>query len=105
MIDDPSLHSVKKKTRVDWRSCGRYASSTLNIADTVVMAGGMVTCSDSHTVTSSIRRLRRSGGFTPETYWEGPVYTGEKTERSKPCYTPRIILYTDLKATGLNPEV
>ena len=84
MIDDPSLHSVKKKTRVDWRSCGRYASSTLNIADTVVMAGGMVSCSDSHTVTGSIRRLRRSDGFTPENYWEGPVYTGEKTERSKP---------------------
>ena len=84
MIDD----SGKKKTRVDWRSCGRYASSTLNIADTVVMAGGMVSCSDSHTVTSSIRRLRRSGGFTPEIYWEGPVYTGDTTERTKPCYTP-----------------
>ena len=84
MIDD----SGKKKPIVDFRSCGRYASSTLNIADTVVMAGGMVTCSDSHTVTGSIRRLRRSGGFTPEIYWEGPVYTGEKTERmTKPCYT------------------
>ena len=83
MIDDPSL-SGKKKPRVDWRSCGRHASSTLNIADTVVMAGGMVSCSDSHTVTGSIRRLRRSDGFTPENYWEGPVYTGEKTERSKP---------------------
>ena len=84
MIDD----SGKKKTRVDWRSCGRYASSTLNIADTVVMAGGMVSCSESHSVTGSIRRLRRSGGFTPETYWEGPVYTGDTTERTKPCYTP-----------------
>ena len=82
MIDDPSL-SGKKKPRVDFSSCGRHASSTLNIADTVVMAGGMVSCSDSHTVTSSIR-LRRSDGFTPENYWEGPVYTGEKTERSKP---------------------
>ena len=87
-IDDTSLYSGKKKPRVDFRSCGRYASSTLNIADTVVMVGGMVSCSDSHTVTSSIRRLRISGGFTKKIYWEGPVYTGDKTERSIKLCTP-----------------
>ena len=87
MIDDDSLYrSNKKKTKkVSLKSCGRYAASTLNIAGTVVMAGGMVSCSDSHTVTSSIRRLRISGGFTKKIYWEGPVYTGDTTEWTKHC--------------------
>ena len=73
MIDDDSLYrsNNKKTKKVNFKSCGRYAASTLNIAGTVVMAGGMVSRSGSHTVTTSIRRLRNS---TREIYWEGPAY-------------------------------
>ena len=72
MIDDDSLYRSNKKTKkVNFKKCGRYAASTLNIAGTVVMAGGMVSCNEAHTVTTSIRRLRNG---TREIYWEGPAY-------------------------------
>ena len=64
----------KKKQTVDPKTCGRYASSTLNIAGTVVMAGGMVNCNKTHTVTTSIRRLKNRFGYEREIFWEGPAY-------------------------------
>ena len=66
----------KKKQKVDHKSCGRYASSTLNIAGTVVMAGGMVNCNKTHTVSTSIRRLKKKFGYERdgEIFWEGPAY-------------------------------
>ena len=81
MIDDDSLYRSKKKKpqNVDLKSCGRYAASTLNIAGTVVMAGGMVSCSGDHTVTTSVRKLRKD---RREVYWEGYAFRSQKI-RSK----------------------
>ena len=103
MIDDDSLYrSNKKKTKkVNLKSCGRYAASTLNIAGTVVMAGGMISCSDTHTVTTSIRKLRNSDR---EIFWEGPAYNGRrardhlKTARAFFCLVD--MMDTDLIAIG-----
>ena len=107
MIDDDSLYRSNKKTKkVNFKSCGRYAASTLNLAGTVVMAGGMVSCNEAHTVTTSIRRLRNG---TREIYWEGPAYNRNshrdnmKTARAFFCLLN--MMDTDFLAIGKKPSV
>ena len=97
---------IGKKPKVLPKNCGRYASSTLNIAGTVVMAGGMVRCNDTHTVTTSIRRLRATSGFTREIHWEGPAYKHHSSQDRDHLKTARAffcllnMMDTDFLAIG-----
>ena len=98
---------IGKKPKVEVvKNCGRYASSTLNIAGTVVMVGGMVSCNEAHTVTTSIRRLRASSGFSTENYWEGPAYIHHRRQDRDHLKTARAffcllnMMDTDFLAIG-----
>jgi len=82
MTSSSSFYSHRMKDKE--ADCGRYASSSLTISGTVVIAGGMIQCNHKHEVVGTIKMLQTDYyGRREKNYWKA---IGEmKNKRSFFC--------------------